>query len=152
MCQKVANLCKYIVNQITRPFCWTTYCIVLFFLCSILENYTPESIYMKGKCGIKKHTFIYAIYIYIYIMHIIQIHIQIKELCQQVFKYNEKAQCTSHTSCTQVFKFSEPRSHFGENWEGTLFSWLPMCYAYPSSAIFEHFVCHGCHGCISKEI
>ena len=35
-------------------------------------------------------------YIYIYI------YIYIKELCQQVFIYNEEAPCTAHASCAKV--------------------------------------------------
>ena len=41
------------------------------------------------------HQFIFLnIYIYIYIY--------IKELCQQVFIYNEEAPCTAHASCAKV--------------------------------------------------
>ena len=63
------------------------------------------------------------------------------EFGEQVFIYNEKTFCTSHTSCAQVFEL--PKSHFGNKQEGTLFSWLHMCYAHIASARFAHFVCHG---------
>ena len=45
----------------------------------------------------------------------------------------------SHTSCTQAPEF--PQSHFGDDRESTLLSWLYMCNAYFASARFEHFVC-----------
>ena len=41
------------------------------------------------------------IYIYIYIYYIYNTYVFIKELCQQVFIYNEEASCTSHT-CFKV--------------------------------------------------
>ena len=41
----------------------------------------------------------YILYIYIYIYYT---YTYIKELCQQVFIYNEEALCTSHTSCAKV--------------------------------------------------
>ena len=43
-----------------------------------------------------------SIYIYIYIIHVVHIATYIKELCQQVFIYNEEAPLTSHTSCAKV--------------------------------------------------
>ena len=58
------------------------------------------------------------IYIYIntYIYNTYYTYTYIKELCQQVFTYNEEVPCTSQTSCAQ---------------SGHL-----------TSARFEHFVCH----------
>ena len=42
--------------------------------------------------------------LYVYIVHIkhIIIYIYIKEICQQIFIYNEEAPCTSHKSCAKV--------------------------------------------------
>ena len=43
--------------------------------------------------------YIYYICIYIYIYYT---YTYTKELCQQVYRYNEEAPCTSHTSCAKV--------------------------------------------------
>ena len=71
LCQKVLNTCKYIVNQITRPVYWTTYCIVLIFSMDhfgkLGVNLTLESICMKGECAFKKHKHTHTcIYIYVH--------------------------------------------------------------------------------------
>ena len=86
LCQKVLNTCKYIVNQITRPVYWTTYCIVLFFSMDhfgkLGVNLTLESIYIKGKCAFKKqkhthtHTHVYT-YTYIDIYTFVYINLNI---------------------------------------------------------------------------
>ena len=41
-------------------------------------------------------------YIYIYIYYTYYTYTYIKELCQQVFIYNEEDPCTSDTSCAKV--------------------------------------------------
>ena len=40
-------------------------------------------------------------------MYVYYRYTYIKELCQQLFIYNEEAQCTSHTSCAQVFELPQ---------------------------------------------
>ena len=73
----------------------------------------------------------YAYYAYTYIIElcnrILYIYIwnrnykftYLKESFQQVFIYNEEAQCTSHTLCDQVLEL--PQSHFGDDLEDTLY-------------------------------
>ena len=81
-------------------------------------NLTPEGIYMKGECGLKKHThthyiilyytilyyiILYYFILYYFILYILYTHkclyIYKKKLYQQVFIYNKEAQCSSQTSC-----------------------------------------------------
>ena len=40
--------------------------------------------------------------LYICILYIYILYIYIKELCKQVFIYNEETPCTSHISCAKV--------------------------------------------------
>ena len=47
----------------------------------------------------------------------------------------------NRTSCAQVHEL--PQSHFGDNREGTLFSWLHVYYAHLASVRFEYSVCRG---------
>ena len=47
----------------------------------------------------------------------------------------------NRTSCAQVLEV--PQSHCGDNWEGTLFSWLHTYYVHLASMRFEHSVCRG---------
>ena len=46
-------------------------------------------------------------------MYVYYTYTNIIELCQQIFIYNEEAQCTSQTSCAQVLELLQ--SHFGDN-------------------------------------
>ena len=50
------------------------------------------------------------------------------------------AMCNS-TSCAQVHEL--PQNYCGDNWEGTLFSWLHIYYAHLASVTFKHSVYHG---------
>ena len=43
--------------------------------------------------------------------------------------------------CAQVHEL--PQSHYGDNREGTLFSWLHIYYAHLAFVRFEHSVCRG---------
>ena len=72
-------------------------------------------------------------------MYVYYIYTYIIELCQHVFIYNEKAQCTSHTSCAKVLELAI-------NLEGTLFSMIKyvLFRKILASERFEHFVCRGC--------
>ena len=45
------------------------------------------------------------------------------------------------TSCAQVNEL--PQRHCGDSWEGTLFSWLHIYYAYFTSVQFEQSGCYG---------
>ena len=67
-------------------------------------------------------------------------YIHVIELYQKDVTYNEEAQWTSHATCFQVLEL--PQSH-GHDWEGTLFSWLLMCYANLVAVRSEHFLCRG---------
>ena len=60
--------------------------------------------------------------------------------CWALFGSLVPAMCI-HTSCAQVHEL--PQSHCGDNWKGTLFSWLHLHYAYLASVRFEHSVCCG---------
>ena len=66
-----------------------------------------------------------------------------KTMCLPGCHYSGNGFVTTHTSCAQVHEF--PRSHYGDNCEGTLFSWLHICHYYAHLAFvrFEHFVCRG---------
>ena len=48
-------------------------CIVLYFFMEHFENLrvniTPERIYMKEKCGLKKHKHFFFVYLYIYVYY-----------------------------------------------------------------------------------
>ena len=58
--------------------------------------------------------------------------------CWALFGSLVPAMC-NRKSCTQVHEL--PQIHFGENWEGTLFSWLHLYYSHLASVRFEHSVC-----------
>ena len=45
---------------------------------------------------------------------------------------------SNRTSCAHVHEL--PQSHCGDNWEGTLFSWLNIYYTHLASVKFEHCV------------
>ena len=124
------------------------YWIVHFFSMERFEIWAQEtSRYVYANT----HTHIYIYYIYIYICNIYVIYIYIYilyiyiiwiiELFWQVFIYHKEAQCAWHTSCAQVLELLQ--SHFGHDSEGTLFSWLHMCYAHLASTRSNHFVCRG---------
>ena len=60
--------------------------------------------------------------------------------CWALFGSLVPAMC-NRTSCAQVHEL--PRSHCGDNLEGTLFSWLYIYNAHLASVRFEHSVCDG---------
>ena len=59
--------------------------------------------------------------------------------CWALFGSMVPAMC--NRTCAQVHEL--PQSHCGEKREGTLFSWLHICYAHLASVRFEHSVCRG---------
>ena len=46
-----------------------------------------------------------------------------------------------HTECLNLIKARWAFSHCGDNWKGTLFSWLYIFYAHLAFVRFEHSVC-----------
>ena len=119
-----------------------------------------ESIYERGTWAQETHRWFIYIFIYVYIKYI-HIYIQIIiHICIYVYTdiyiyicilyytytyihisiYNNLV-IKVHTSCAQAVEF--PQSHFGNNQEDTLFSWLHMCYGHLPFARFEYFVCRG---------
>ena len=83
--------------------------------------------YKKRKKVMERYFIISVLYIYVSLsidLYIILMHIYIYISC---------------TSCTQGNEL--PQSHYSDNWEGTLVSWLHI-YAHFASVRFEHSVCH----------
>ena len=76
------------------------------------------------------------IYMYMYIYIYIYIHIHISYIYMYIYIYaviQSWKQCALSVICPHVPKFMShelPRSHWGDNWEGILSSWLHICYTH----------------------
>ena len=83
------------------------------------------------------YIFVYIyIYIYVYMYTVIYIYVYIYIYYIYIYIIYITIQ---HTSYARLHELSQ--SHFGDNPEDTLFSWLHICYAHLWSLRIEHSVC-----------